>query len=591
MAAPQFFRLSDFSGGLNLDQHPVLLKDNQAVEILNFSLRKPGSLISRRGYTAYTTATLDGDVVQLGRFESPSSDTASLLAHLADGSIQLIDSTSATSLATGFGTTKGSFLSAQDATFYANGETRPIMYNGTTTQELGIEAPTSLSAAAAAGGSLSEGEYVYAISFYDSTQGIETNLFSADAVTVSSTNLTVDLTIPTSSDSRVDKVRIYRTVAGGSVLQFLDQIDEGTTSYSDDGSKTLNPFLGNPGGNFSPAPKLENLAYLGGWYFGSIGRDLYWSLPLDPHHWPPLNTTEVPFLGNDEVVALVAHQDTLIIFGHQNILAVSGQGPNWTITRLDAEVGVASRDAAVEMGGQVIFLSHDGLRAFPGLSIVAPALTRTLSGVTTQERSQTILTHVADDRELWITVDGETYVVFLPTQAVTKYNLNPVATLSGGVDGESSPILAESGGSVLAEYGGTDDNGTDISLRWSSKTFQLPNPEKTKYLRRLGGYTTIGSQVDVQLIPMSGATFTATLESIGNEGQELWQNDDGTVGTFNWGDIWTTEGLDYKVAALPAHTLKGNTFKIILSATTDESTEIAPPLTILYRESNRLLGE
>ena len=584
MAAPQFFRLTDFAGGLNLDQHPVLLKDNEAVDILNFSLTHHGSLVSRKGYTAYTSATLDDDVVQIGRFEDPSDGTSELLVHLGDGSIQVVDEDSATSIATGFGTTKGVFVSAQDHTIYANGETRPILYDGTNTMELGIVAPASLSGAATSGGSLTAGDYVYGITFYDSTNGIESTVFESDSITVSGTDQTVGLTIPTTTDTRVDKVRIYRTSTDGSVLQFLDTIDEGTTTYSDDGSETLNSFIGAPY-NFDEAPDLEHIAYLGGWYFGSIGRDLYWSLPLDPHHWPALNTTEVPFLGNDEVTALVPHQDSLLIFGKQNLLVVSGQGPNWTITRLDTEVGTPSQDSVLEIGGQVIFLSHDGLRLFPGLTPVAPALTRTLAALTPSERSQAVLTYVPDDQEIWLTVDGVTYVIFLATQAVSKYDLVPVASLSGGVDGESNPVLALSDGETLAQYGGTDDAGTDISLRWNSKTFQLPNPEKVKYLRRMGGYATRGEEVRVAFYPEGGDPHTATLDTAGASVESLW-------GTMVWGTgLWSSEGVEYKIAALPAHTLRGHTFRLSLTATSDSEVEIAPPLTILYREANRLLGE
>ena len=51
MAEPKFFRLVDFSGGLNTDQHEILLEPNEATEILNFRLDKTGSLVVREGLT------------------------------------------------------------------------------------------------------------------------------------------------------------------------------------------------------------------------------------------------------------------------------------------------------------------------------------------------------------------------------------------------------------------------------------------------------------------------------------------------------------------------------------------------------------
>lgn len=115
-------------------------------------------------------------------------------------------------------------------------------WNGTTFTQLGQAAPGTLTAAIAAGGSLTDtDQYQAAITFYASGIGFESNALSSTVVTASGANLRVALTnIPaTASNALVDKVRIYlKNVTNDTDFLFITEQNLGTTSYNIDSEST-----------------------------------------------------------------------------------------------------------------------------------------------------------------------------------------------------------------------------------------------------------------------------------------------------------------------------------------------------------------
>lgn len=596
MAAPQFFRVADFSGGYNPSQNPVLLQDNQAVVCENFRLDKVGSLVSRPGYEAYNDTVLADEVVQAGALRVPASpSTSELLVHAANGTLYSVAQTGAhTALDSGWGTTRGKFLSAQDVAIYANGVQRPVAYDGTNVYDLGIAAPTTAPVASVSGVGTLDGTYDYVYTYYSTSRAVESNPSASDSV--SPTVDAVSITFASSADASVDKVRIYRrdTSAGGTSYLFLAEVNDTASPYSDTGAVTPNPLLPLVEDN-DQAPNLEQMSYYNGYYFGSIGRNLYWSkdhiLNQGRDAWPALNVTEVPFQGNDRIVTMVSTQDALLIFGYRNIVLLVGQGGAWSLTRIDTDIGCQSIDGAIEASGQTFFLAEDGLRVFPGLALVAPQVSNELAAIANTAKRSAVLTFVPREKGLWVTVGGQTYNVHLPNQSVSIYTFDPVATVTGGVDGSSQPILCLNDSTSVYQYGAVwTDAGTDISLRWASKVFQLTNPEKTKFIRRLGAFATAGSDANVTItISDQSTSYPVVLEAIGGASDEgfLWDDADAEWDTATW---VATTALQYFLASMPAQTLVGYTVQISISAAVDTETEVAPPFTILYREANRFLG-
>lgn len=99
-------------------------------------------------------------------------------------------------------------------------------------------------------------------------------------------------------------------------------------------------------------------------------QTLYWSDILTPHIWTggtsgSLDLRNVWPDGNDEVVALAAHNNFLYIFGRRQILIYSGADDPSAMTLNDTVVGIGciTRDTAIACGEDVWFLSDSGLRS------------------------------------------------------------------------------------------------------------------------------------------------------------------------------------------------------------------------------------
>lgn len=581
MAQRRFFRLSDLSGGLNLDANPVLIADNQAVEILNFRLDKHGSLLSRQGYTRVST-TSPGTITTLGRWYDETDPAQNVvLVHTEGGELVGLVSGEWTTFMTGLEPDAGEFRGVRDLAVFANGNMRPVAFDGTSAYHLGVTAPAAPNLSATTG--TLTGTFRYALTYYDSATGSESNPSPTSPITLSAQGTSV--TITASSEARVDTVRIYRTNAGGSTLLLLDEVANSSGTYHDDGSETLTTLTvasdnGLPG-------DFEHVAYYKGYVFGSIGKRIHWSKVFRPDSWPALNVTEVPFEGNDTITALWSYEDTLVIFGRRNtVILVGSSEDDFQLSRIDVDIGCVGRHGVCEVNGQLVFMSFDGLRSLPGVQPFVPQLDRTLATLGLAVLSRASLAYVPEEHAIWLAVGGKIYCVHLDASAVTVYSISTPQLLSGGASGFDLPLFIDVGETLVNRYGGVPtDVGAAIPLRWKSKIFQMDNPELTKHVRRIGAFASTGSSSIVTItIADRNASASVPLISTDAGNQALWD-------AFDWDeDVWASEGATYFIASLPAQTLIGHTMQVTISGEATDETEVVSPITIEYRESGRFLG-
>jgi len=97
---------------------------------------------------------------------------------------------------------------------------------------------------------------------------------------------------------------------------------------------------------------------------------IYWSDILDGTHWiggstGSINLSTVWPTGYDEIVALAAHNNFLIIFGKNSIIIYSGATSPATMVLHDtiANVGCLHRDSVQNIGTDLLFLSKEGVRS------------------------------------------------------------------------------------------------------------------------------------------------------------------------------------------------------------------------------------
>ena len=595
MAQRQYYSIADVSGGLNLDRTALAMAQNEAAEIQNLRFDSEGSLISRKGYSRFVDSARTAIIRTLGVWRDEKSPEKNRLI-FADADGNLVDGGTSSvpayqDLQTGLQADPGRFADGQGLVVYSNGKQKPIAFDGSESYELGIVAPTNAPTLAESGSTgVGAGTYKYAYTLFDSDTGAESSIGPTASITLSA-DKEVGVTITARASGRVDKARVYRTLDGGEVLLYLAEVtlsSSADVTYQDVGNDLglLIPFTDN-----DPPLNFEHIAYVRGYWFGSIGDELYWSKPLNPDAWPTLQQTELEFEGNDSIVALVNYQDTLFVFGRRNILNIIPDGNLWTSNRLEVDAGAVNEHSIIEVEGQLIFLSYDGLRSWPGAQLVIPRLTRTLAGLPLGVLEEAALTYVPEEKAIWLSVNGRTYTVYVPTGVLSTYTFHTTQFLQGGLDGFSYPLFIDLDRLYINQYGGNQDLGQDIFVHWVSKYLFSERPETTKILRRIGLMASqsaefcltvyIGERLiesyQLDLRPVAQGVSQARWDTAGT----IWDN-------FNWAEE-SGGAFSYFKASLPS-TLKGRLVRIAISSTINEEVIFSVPITLEYREVNRFLG-
>jgi hypothetical protein len=549
-------------------------------------LDKMGSLSSRRGLVRYLGVEAPHELRAIGRWQDPNNpsdsrvlvtDTEGRILHVSTG---LNDYAV---LYTGLSSGDGKFLTARNLSIFHNGQNRPVMYDGNRVVDMGLSAPQAAPQVLTngSGNLLLSGLRKYAYSYYDAVTGSESSSSPLTEIDLGTGNRPrVFLQAP--AQARVTHIRIYRTLDQGAVPLLAATVPATQIQWNDevpdDQLSTFTVQLDNG----LPQP-FECMAHYKGYLFGSVGNTLYWSKPLQFDAWPAVHSTEVPFEGNDTIMALWSHQDALLVFGRKNVLLVAGSGGNWMVNRADVELGAVNGRAITEVEGTVVFLSYQGLYAFPGFNPVAPKLSRLLSGLPHWQLEDANLIYVPQERSLWLAVGDGTYTVHVPNQAISWYSFRARHYLPGGADGFSLPLMLDD--KYVNAYGGVTDLGQPIPILWRSKVFQLTNPESTKFMRRIGALASTGTNSVVTIsIADRSSSYTVALQSVQGGNEAFWGQD-------NWDEFdWTSEGLSYFIGSLPAHALFGHTVQVTISAETEDETEVVTPVTLEFREATRFFG-
>lgn len=273
---------------------------------------------------------------------------------------------------------------------------RLTYYDGDTCAEMGFHYyPFGLSSVAAAGGSLSPGQYQYAACF-EWTDAYGQVVRSAPSAALTVTNAASDkntVTIPTlrlTNKPGVAQVTLYRTQANGTTFYQINNLGSSTSSTLNnnptvdsvsfvdilaDTSIASNPQLYTTGGvlqNDAPPPctalaihrnrvfLLDSTNRLSVWYSKQV-------VPSAPVEFSAFLTLNIDPRGGD-VTALATLDDKLIVFKSDRIFAVTGQGPDSTgaqndfsdATLVTSDAGCAIPKSIVTMPQGIMFQSAKG---------------------------------------------------------------------------------------------------------------------------------------------------------------------------------------------------------------------------------------
>ncbi len=284
----------------------------------------------------------------------------------------------------------------------------------------GIVTPGSgMGAADGTAGNLN-GTYTYAVSFENTTTGTRSQ--KSASLTATPTNDKVDLSsIPTSSDTGVDRRVIWRTIKDGATFFEVTTIDDNTTTtLTDDlvdstlsGNTAYTDFGTVPSSDFGmmAGPYRSRIFLIGRTTAGTKGRT-YFTHTLQAESIDGfLNTSS----DDNPALAIVKWNDAIWVFAEDGkIVRIFEKGDGTRdLNEFYGSPPLIGQDSAVPTPFGIIYQSNDGLRSWDGtksLSIAARAVSplfrsQTVEGITKITSSSVAATFGRDE---YLMSDGTT---------------------------------------------------------------------------------------------------------------------------------------------------------------------------------------
>ena len=263
--------------------------------------------------------------------------------------------------------------------------------------------------------------------------------------------------------------------------------------------------------------------------------------------------------GYDEVRALAAHNNTLIIFGKHSILVYGGASSPASMALVDtvAGVGCICRNSVQHIGTDVLFMSPSGLRSL-GRTIQEKSLP--LSDLSLNVKTEII--SLINNRTLptasVYSPENSFYIIVFPDQ-LTAYCFDLKGKLENGayrvtrwtsIPHKSFEVKTDGTvyiGTVdgLGTYSGYLDNTTAYRFRYYSPGLTFGDPAKTKLLKKLRP-TLVGATGATVFMKWSYdlATDFKTYEfTVGNQVPAYYGVDEFAIGEFTGGELTTRNSV------------------------------------------------
>ena len=238
--------------------------------------------------------------------------------------------------------------------------------------------------------------------------------------------------------------------------------------------------------------------------FSSDKSTVYWSDLLIGHDWSggtsgSIDISKVWPDGYDEIVALAAHNNMLIIFGKHSIVVYGGADAPATMALQDtvSGVGCVDRDTVQYTGVDVIFLSYTGLKSF-GRTIQEKSLPmNSLSATITKD----IITLLSEESDFFRSVyhpEENFYLLSFVGQNIT-YCFDIRGTLENGAyratrwpstgftcyERQDNGTLLIGSAQGIGTYEGYEDNGLAYRFKYFSPELTFGDPSKLKFLKKI----------------------------------------------------------------------------------------------------------
>ena len=209
-------------------------------------------------------------------------------------------------------------------------------------------------------------QYVY--TYYNENDGTESqpspisDEFTADNLQVEVGNLVA------SSDSQVTHLRIYRV--GGTILSFtlVEEIVYASTYMDEITDSLLSSTLLTSTLNGVPPTGLRYIRNVFGLFVGAVDDKFYFTRDLgNPNYWPATYYIDFP----DTITGIGIVASNIIVFTKYKSYVITGTNAS-TFVRylLSGDQGCINHDSIVEISGQLMFLSTDGICMTTGSQVL-----------------------------------------------------------------------------------------------------------------------------------------------------------------------------------------------------------------------------
>jgi hypothetical protein len=298
--------LGDMSGGLNVNDPAVSITENQLAACQNVILLKKGF---KRWPGAENLTTKDdiADVFR-GLFSHGVIAGTQYLYGVWGGKVYSVNkATGAIGSAlydlTGTGEASGG---SHWGKFYMCNGTKCCKVEGGSAYQIGISAPTTGAAAAAAGGTLPDGVYKIFVGYARRISGVNvlySQGYALSDITLGGGNNTVSITgFANSADAQVGNKVVWMTNAGGTTYYFFSETTNNTTTTItiSDTSAQNNAVIYDTYAMTNALPGAFTYMYaFDNRLWGIIGNNLYYSqkatVSYDLEKFPTINKIEFPY--------------------------------------------------------------------------------------------------------------------------------------------------------------------------------------------------------------------------------------------------------------------------------------------------------
>lgn len=233
---------------------------------------------------------------------------------------------------------------------------------------------------------------------------------------------------------------------------------------------------------------------------------IYWSDLLQGHVWTggssgSIDISEAWPNGFDTIVALAAHNDFLVVFGTQSILVYAGAEDPTTMALSDTITGVGcvSRHTVKSTGGDLVFLSHSGLRSLgrtiqeksASINSLSKSVTSDIISLIDSETDEFDAAYYPEEKFYLLLFRGQSKVYCFDTRGpledgswrVTYWPDSPIKAVFAGDRVQGRMLIGFSEG--IGEYSGYTDDGSAYRLKYRSPELSLGDTAQLKFIKKI----------------------------------------------------------------------------------------------------------